>query len=149
MRGGAEVLHLKDLYCTKIVHVVARVDGHRRGRELAAIVPRSYCTREIGDRQEESAKSVGESVNVAGRGTRYGPGFLRGRSICGWARGGLTRPCYAVAVQSAGGRVMGQNWELRLSNSKATSYRVDDGPSTVTTLQPTFFPECGLMSRIR
>ncbi len=146
------MLHLNDLYCTKIVHisrVLRGVDGHRRGQELAPIVLRRYYTREIGDRQEESAKSVGESVSVAGRGTLYGPGFLRGRSICGWAWGGLSRPCYAVAVQSAGGKVMGQNWGLRLSNSKATSYRVDDGPSTVTTLQPTFFPECGLMSRIR
>jgi hypothetical protein len=78
------VLHLKGLCCTKIVHfsrVLRGVDGHTRGQELGAIVPRRYYTREIGDRQEESAKSVGESVSVTGRGTRYGPGFLRGRSI--------------------------------------------------------------------
>jgi hypothetical protein len=53
------VLHLKDLHCTKIVHILrvlrGEVVGHRRGQELAAIVPRSYCTREIGARQEESA----------------------------------------------------------------------------------------------
>ncbi len=75
------MLHLKDLYCTKIVHILRGVDGHRRGQELAAIVPRSYCTREIGARQEESAWSVVEFVGVAWSGTRYGPGFLP------WARG--------------------------------------------------------------
>ena len=37
----------------KFVHV--GVDGHRARTELAAIVPRSYCTREIGARQEELA----------------------------------------------------------------------------------------------
>jgi hypothetical protein len=52
---GPEVLHLKDLYCTKIVHICEAVDGYRRGQELAAIVPRSYCTIGIWARQEESA----------------------------------------------------------------------------------------------
>ena len=53
---SSEVLHLKDLPCTKVVHisrVLRGVDGHRRGQELAAIVPRSYCTRGIWARQEE------------------------------------------------------------------------------------------------
>jgi hypothetical protein len=54
----------------------------------------------------------------------------------------------ASLAQSSGGKLMGQNRELRWSNSKATSYKVEVGPSTRTTLQPTFIPECGLMSTI-
>jgi hypothetical protein len=52
------------------------------------------------------------------------------------------------ADQSSGGKARGQNWGVRESNSKATSYKADDGSATATTLQPTSFPECGLESRI-
>ncbi len=60
------MLHLKDLYCTKIVHILRilrGIDGHRLGQELAAIVPGSYCTRGIWARQEES----GIEFSVAAR----------------------------------------------------------------------------------
>ncbi len=51
------MLHLKGLCCARIAHIsmlTAGVDGHRRGQELAAIVPGSYSTREIGTAQEDS-----------------------------------------------------------------------------------------------
>src|SRR5258708_4337333 len=45
----------------KLCTLLRGVDGHERGRELAAIVPRSYCTRGIWARQEEKAGSGGVS----------------------------------------------------------------------------------------
>ena len=47
------MLHLRDLECTKIVQIVPWGRWEEAGRELATIVPRSYCTSEIGARQEE------------------------------------------------------------------------------------------------
>src|SRR6266478_6007909 len=61
---GSQVLHLKDLRCTRIVlisRVLRGVDRHRRGQELAAIVPKAYCTREIWARQEKLAETGGAS----------------------------------------------------------------------------------------
>jgi len=63
--------------------------GTRPTRELATTVPRSYCTRRIWGRQEESAQSEAEFVGVAGYFTRYGASVLRWRSmpvgrIAGW-----------------------------------------------------------------
>ncbi len=58
------MLHLKDLYCTKIVHTLRILRGWMgtgEDQELAAIVPRSYYTRGIGARQEESAETGGAS----------------------------------------------------------------------------------------
>lgn len=54
-RGSAEVLHLKDLRCTRIVHICGGGDGHRPGQKLGASVPGSYCTRGTEACQEESA----------------------------------------------------------------------------------------------
>ncbi len=48
--------------CARLVLCLRGVDGHRRGQELAAIVPRSYCTRGIWARQEESAETGGASA---------------------------------------------------------------------------------------
>ncbi len=46
--------------------------GTGEDQKLAAIVPRNYCTREIGARQEESAKAApdGRSCDVKGAYTR-------------------------------------------------------------------------------
>ena len=53
------------------------------------------------------------------------------------------------AAQFCGGKEIGQNCGLRVSNSNATSYKSKDGPSTWTTLHLTSFPEFGLMRWIR
>jgi hypothetical protein len=55
---GPEVLHLKGLCCTKTVHIVASRRWAQTRMELAAIVPRSYCTRGIWARQEEKARRL-------------------------------------------------------------------------------------------
>ncbi len=63
------MLHLKELYCTKIVHIRACCEGQMGtggNQELAAIVPGSYYTRGIWARQEKLARSVVEFVGVAG-----------------------------------------------------------------------------------
>jgi hypothetical protein len=78
-----QVLHLKDLCCTKIVHILRGVDGHRRGQELAAIVPRSYYTRGIWARQEELARgrvAATRGAEASGCSRCWCPEFSRGGS---------------------------------------------------------------------
>ncbi len=54
------MLHLKDLYCTKIVQIVVGGRWAQARTGLAAIVPRSYCTRGMGARQGKSAPKPAE-----------------------------------------------------------------------------------------
>ncbi len=77
-------MHFKDLYCTKIVHisrVLRGADGHRRGQELAAIVPRSYYTRGIWARQEELAGTGGAAAQAVGEATGSLAGKVKTHSL--------------------------------------------------------------------
>jgi hypothetical protein len=71
--SGAEVLHLKDLYCTKIVHIsrlLRGVDMHGadEGNKLQ-LYPEGTVPEEYGLVKRNQLRSGAEFVGVAGCGT--------------------------------------------------------------------------------
>jgi len=72
-------------------------------------------------------------------------GILTGARSCSQAFSNYHLQPPSLHPNPQGGKLIGQKWALRWSNSKATCNKADDDRSILTTLQPTSLPECGLI----